>query len=275
MENTVDHLTPPSPRARSALARYMAEIGAYPLLSREEEAAVARQGRDALVLSNLRFVVKIAAGYCGRGLSLEDLINEGNLGLIQAAQRFDPARGVKFITYAAYWIRKALCQALSQQSSPVRLPRYQLLKSRRRKEEKGPDKGIDRPPLVVTSLDEPASPGGEGTQADFLSDDSVEDPEEAAVRLDLLSKVGALLDLLDEREKAVIVGRFGLSGSEGRTLKQVGEAFGLSRERIRQIEREVRWKLRDRLESAPRRRPDRKRGDIRKKPCNPFAGRGS
>lgn len=256
----VDHVTrSTAASSRRALTRYLSEIGGHRLLDKEEEFAIARHAQDLLVLSNLRFVVKIASGFQGRGLPMEDLISEGNVGLLRAAERFDPSRGIKFITYAAYWIRKALRQSLAEQASPVRIPRYQMLKARRAAERRDGDatpgrdgSRIDSFRPGVAFLDNPVQIEGETLLAEMIRDERVEDPEETMVKSDLVSKLAASLDCLDDRERAVIVGRFGLSGSECHTLKQIGETFGLSRERIRQIEREARLKLRARLESIPR-----------------------
>ncbi|MFQ5689930.1 MAG: RNA polymerase sigma factor RpoD/SigA [Gemmatimonadota bacterium] len=206
--------------ARS-LEHYLREIGRQPLLTREEEAWLAgriRRGderaRERLVKANLRFVVSVAKRYQNRGVPLPDLVNEGNLGLLRAAGRFDGSRGVRFISYAVWWIRQAIVQAVTRGS--------------------GRGAGSGAAPAWL-SLDAPLGEGREARLRDVLADPQPDDPG-AKVELDALrDALAASLTCLPEREERVLRLYFGLDGDPPRSLDQVGSELGVSRERVRQI----------------------------------------
>jgi len=233
-------------RPVTALERYLGEIRALPPLGREEEAAIGRmiagrldEAAHRLVLSNLRFVTQIAFEYRDRGLPLEDLISEGNMGLLEAAVRFDPHRGIRFITYAAWWVRKAIRIAIERHGSTVRIPSYQYRKAA----------GADTapPPAArcrTVSLDEPSAGDGSPAPADTLPDPRRIDPESEASRREHIRLLVRLWRHLDPREQEVLILRYGLSGDAQRTLGQVGADLGLSRERVRQIQSGAIGKLR-------------------------------
>src|SRR5262245_11062613 len=227
---------PDRPRTRSALNLYLSEIRTLPPLSREEEIVVGRRissgGREAeeeLVVSNLGFVVKIASEYQNMGVPFEDLLNEGNLGLLRAASRYDHRRGVKFITYASWWVRKSILKALSEQGATIKVPAYQRrVQSRRRAErealrarhghsasdpschECGPEAIATVTPRWV-SLDEEARAGGRPRLVEALVDPMCEDPEREIIRRENLARLFSGMSSLSEKERSVITRRFGLS----------------------------------------------------------------
>jgi len=259
------------------LARYLAEIADIPLLSREEERRLAdrigqgsKRAVDRLVSSNLGFVVKIATEYRNLGLPFEDLLNEGNLGLIEAAYRFDATKGNKFITYAMWWIRKSILKALSEKSRLVRVPStqsriarevYRAEQALRAKlgraptgEELSRDMGTDRrkierarrSTLLPQSLDEPIRVGDDDSR---VRGDLLEDPGPTSPESKLLDReeTDVLLDAFDdltEVQSRVLTRRYGLDGEAPMTLQELGERMGLSRERVRQIENNARMRLR-------------------------------
>jgi RNA polymerase sigma factor (sigma-70 family) len=220
------------------------------------------------VRSHLGFVVKIAREYMTMGLSFEDLLGEGNIGLIEAANRFDPTRGTKFITYAVWWIRKSILRALSRQGAIVRVPSYQLRKVRQVREagrrlthELGRE--ADREEISrdlrtnLETIDEILQVklrrlsledrvGGElgAPIASYLIDRSSADPEAELIKHDTQRRIRVALENLNDRELTVIVNRFGLGGGRMLTLREIGGKMGISRERVRQIEREARTRLR-------------------------------
>jgi RNA polymerase primary sigma factor len=259
----------------TALARYFTEIRRYAQLSREEEQSLAtdlNQGstdaRDGLVEANLSFVVKVASEYRNLGVPFEDLLNEGNLGLIEAAQRFDATKGTKFITYAIWWIRKSILKTLSERSTLVRVPSYQMKKFReiketeqrlRRKLGRKPDreeisKSLSRSlnkvdqilqySLREVSLDHKVGQDREQTISDYLVDETLPDVEGEMIDRENSSIVNEALEELTDQEQEVVCHRFGLKDGSARTLKQVGEIMHISRERVRQIENQAKRRLR-------------------------------
>ena len=264
------------PSGNRSLDVYLHEINKTPLLKREEEQALARKIRtgsqealDQLVKANLRFVVSIAKQYANQGLSLEDLINEGNLGLIKAAHRFDEKRGYKFISYAVWWIRQAMLQALAEHSRIVRLPLnragtlYRIGKmSRKLDQELGrlptPQEIANRLELSVeevvetmkianthVSLDDPYSNDkDDNALVDYLTDDDQVPPDEGTYTNALSEDMERALDTLTEREKLILTMYFGLSGEDPLTLEEIGKKMKLTRERIRQVKEKAIQRLR-------------------------------
>lgn len=254
---------------KDILSLYMKDIGAHPLLSREEERALALRAKegdeeafDRLVRSNLRYVVSVANRYKNFGLSLEDLINEGNIGLINAIKRFEPERGVKLITYAVWWIRQSIMHALADQKGTVKLPvkqagllhRISIEREKLRQElEREPTtfemserldmntseiEKLVRANRRCLSLDDAVSPDDDTSYLDLLEEPDAASVEESAVRHSLEEEVEDLLEGLDPRERDIIRMRYGFDG-EAMTLEEIGRELGLSRERIRQIEKKV------------------------------------
>ncbi len=260
----------------SSLARYLSEIGDYSILTKEQEMEIARRARargkpeqlNRLVESNLSFVVKIANEYRNLGLPFEDLLNEGNIGLIEASQRYDHTKGTKFITYAIWWIRKSILKALSEQSSIVRVPNYQLKKVRKvRDTEQNLARTLGRKPdkaelskeldstvskideilqikLREVSIDEKVGREKDIPLSDYLVDDQSVNPEDELLKHESEDLVRTALGSLTPQEHRVIINRFGLAGGRSFTLKEIGQSMGLSRERIRQIEAQAKKKLR-------------------------------
>jgi RNA polymerase primary sigma factor len=257
------------------LQTYLRDIDATPLLDAGQERDLAcrveegdPEARDHLVRANLRLVVRVARAYAGRGLPLEDLIAEGNLGLLRAAEGFEPARGLRFSTYACYWIRQSIKRALTNTANTVRLPAYVVeLLAKWRRARAGLAEELGRAPaeeevaarlglspkgrrVVRKALRIAASAAGgpEGSGLDGLAGDERARPPET--RLSGEEEVGRVLGLVERlggREATVLRLRFGLGGEGPLTLKAVGERLGLTRERVRQIEGEALAKLRDGL----------------------------
>ncbi len=261
----------------ASVAQYLTEIGRYPLLTRDEEIALAmrvqdgdEEARDKMIRSNLRLVVKIAGDYSGCGLAIEDLICEGNIGLMKGVERFDPKYGVKLSTYAAWWIKQAIKKALGNQSRTIRIPLHALETMRKitrssnqlvtelgrepTEREIADSNGVSEEKLAflreagqtVVSLDMPApgEPDDSRPLESIIPDESVTDPFEALQAESVRDNVGAALAFLDDREQGIIVARFGLNGEPAKTLEEVGDDFGVTRERIRQIQKVAMQKLR-------------------------------
>jgi len=256
---------PTSPTSRENLRVYLKEIGRIALLTREQEGELARRVRDGdaaakarLTEANLRLVVQIARRYVNRGLPLPDLIEEGNLGLLRAVEKFDADRGTRFSTYATWWIRQAIVRALANQARTIRLPVHVgLLLQRYKREQQRLTQELERAPTMeevaaamgttVDQLEEleeirqqPVSfetPIGEGGRIGDLIADPAADPLDALIslfreRADLVS----VLDDLAANERTVLRRRFGLEGDPPEKLEAIGQRLGLTRERIRQIE---------------------------------------
>ncbi len=264
---------------QSPLETYLREINETRLLTPadEQELAVAigegsAEARDRMVRANLRLVVNIARGYTGKGLGLQDLIEEGNLGLLRAVEGFDPAMGTRFSTYASYWIKQSIKRALINSAKTIRIPAYmvELLSKWRRAstrlgEELGrtptPEEvarvlGLPRKKLPIikkaikiynlTPQTDQADAGW--SLGEMVMDERSRTPEEELVEHDNMKHVLEQLEVMDPREATVLRMRFGLDNHEPRTLKEIGETLGLTRERVRQIETEALNKLADSLE---------------------------
>ncbi len=258
---------------------YLNEIGFSPLLSAEEEVYYARRARQGIesarhrmIESNLRLVVKISRRYVNRGLSLLDLIEEGNLGLIHAVEKFDPERGFRFSTYATWWIRQTIERALMNQTRTVRLPIHVVKElnvylraarelSHKLDHEPSADeiaRLLDRPVEDVqrmlglnervSSIDMPIAGDSEKTLGETLADANAHDPADEVQEEDIRTSIDLWLDQLPEKQREVLARRFGLRGHEVATLEEVGEEIGLTRERVRQIQVDGLKRLRDLLE---------------------------
>lgn len=258
-----------------SLDLYLREIGATPLITAREEVALAKrikEGDDTalekLTKANLRFVVSVAKQYQNQGLSLSDLINEGNIGLIKAAKRFDETRGFKFISYAVWWIRQAILQALAEQSRIVRLPLNRVgtlhkigkISSSLEQEygrEPSPDeiaRELELSEVEVSdtlkisnshlSLDAPFSVSEDNSLMDVLEDEFQPAPDEALLEESLRVEIERALDSLNPREAEVVNLYFGLTIEKALTLEEIGARFGLTRERVRQIKEKAIRRLR-------------------------------
>ncbi|MEI7472865.1 MAG: RNA polymerase sigma factor RpoD/SigA [Chitinophagaceae bacterium] len=263
-------------RESQSLEKYLQEIGKVELITPEEEVKLAVRIKEGdqialekLTKANLRFVVSVAKQYQNQGLTLPDLINEGNLGLIKAAQRFDETRGFKFISYAVWWIRQSILQALAEQSRIVRLPlnkvgltnriskAYSQLEQEYEREPSAEELAsfldIDLEEIRSTlsasvrhvSMDQPISDGEDGTLMDLLQNpNAVSTDNDLAFRLSLKTEIERSLSTLTERQKDVIRFFFGIGVDHPLTLEDIGERFNLTRERVRQIKDKAITKLR-------------------------------
>ena len=249
-----------------SLDLYLKEIGETPLLTPEEEVELAKrihkgdqEALEKLTKANLRFVVSVAKQYQNQGLSLADLINEGNIGLIKAAKRFDEKRGFKFISYAVWWIRQSILQALAEQSRIVRLPLnrvgtlHKIGKTASRLEQESgrapstseiaQELDMDEEEISATlqisnthlSLDRPFTEGESNSLKDVIEDEKSPAPDAEAMQESLKEEIERVLATLSEREAEVISLYFGINRERALTLEEIGEQFGLNRERVRQI----------------------------------------
>ena len=261
-------------RESASLDKYLQEISKEEMVSAEEEVELAqlirkgdKKALERLTRANLRFVVSVAKQYQNQGLSLPDLINEGNLGLLKAAERFDETRGFKFISYAVWWIRQIILQAISEQSRIVRLPLNQVgsvnkinreISKFEQENERRPSvheiaDNIDLPQEKIDdamnisgrhlSVDAPFSDAEDGSLLDVLINEDIPPTDVSLVSESLKSEIQAALSVLNERERNVIEASYGL-GMQELTLEEIGEKYGLSRERVRQIKEKAIRKLR-------------------------------
>lgn len=245
----------------------MREISETPLLTPQEEIELAarikkgdKEARTRMIKANLRLVVKIAQDYSNYGLPLADLISEGNIGLMKAVERFDPAKGGKLSTYGSWWIKQSIKRALANQSKTIRLPVHmvdKIAKLRRissmlteaygrepTDEELCEETGIPRKKLAMlkraaqrpTSLDAPVGDDESSNYSEIIGDEHAVDPFEALSDKNMVNQIDDLLEVLDERESKIIEARFGLDGKTPLTLEEVGREFGVTRERIRQLQ---------------------------------------
>jgi RNA polymerase primary sigma factor len=268
-----------SPSPQTPLETYLREINETALLTARDEQELAGKiadgdvrARDRMVRANLRLVVNIARGYTGKGLSLQDLIEEGNLGLLRAVEGFDPAVGTRFSTYASYWIKQSIKRALINSAKTIRIPAYmvELLSKWRRAtarltEELGrtptPEEvarvlGLPKKKLPIikkairiynsTPQTDQAEAGW--SLGEMIMDERIKNPEDELVEHDVLKHVLEMIEELDQREATVLRMRFGLADTTPHTLKEIGEQLGLTRERVRQIETEALKKLGDGLQ---------------------------
>jgi len=263
-------------RESESLEKYLQEIGKVDLITADEEVKLAKRIKEGdqvalekLAKANLRFVVSVAKQYQNNGLSLGDLINEGNVGLIKAAKRFDETRGFKFISYAVWWIRQSIMQALAEQSRIVRLPLNRVgslnkisrtFSELEQKFQREPSPEELAEVLDVTadevvdtmkisgrhvSMNAPFVQGEENSLIDVLENDSEETPDSGLIVDSLRREVQSALSTLTQRESDVIILYFGLNGEQALTLEEIGEKFGLTRERVRQIKEKATRRLKN------------------------------
>jgi RNA polymerase nonessential primary-like sigma factor len=272
-----------SPRAEKSLDAtqlYLNEIGYSPLLTADEEKYYARQarsgdesGRQRMIESNLRLVVKISRRYINRGLTLLDLIEEGNLGLIRAVEKFDPDLGFRFSTYATWWIRQTIERAIMNQTRTIRLPIHVVkelniyLRAARELTQKLDHEPtaeeiaemLDRPVADVKrmlglnerviSMDTPVGPDSDNSMVDLIADIQVCDPSQLLQDMDIKDNIAIWLEELSDKQREVVSRRFGLRGYESSTLEEVGREIGLTRERVRQIQVDALKRLRSIMET--------------------------
>ena len=259
----------------ASLKLYLREISKTPLLTIQDEIDLAERIRNGdadarahMIRANLRLVVKIAQDYSNYGLPVTDLISEGNIGLMKAVERFDPEKGGKLSTYAAWWIKQSIKRALANQSKTIRLPVHmvdKIAKMRRisamlaealgrepTDDELAEEVGLPRRKLAMlrqasqrpTSLDAPINEGEATEYGEVISDERAENPFDMLADKNLHGEIDGLLSVLDERERRIIDERFGLTGKTPMTLEDVGREFGVTRERIRQLQNSALNKMR-------------------------------
>lgn len=262
----------------TSLRIYLNEIGKTDLLTPAQEVELAarikkgdKDARTHMIKANLRLVVKIAQDYSNYGLSLQDLISEGNIGLMKAVERFDPELGGKLSTYASWWIKQSIKRALANQSKTIRLPIHMVDKiSRMRRianmlteelgrepsdQELATELGIPRKKLALlkqasqrpASLNAPIQDGEAGEYGELISDEKMVDPAMNLETKNMHSEVDELFEQLDDREQRIIDARFGLTGAKPKTLEEIGVEFGVTRERIRQLQNSALTKMRKAL----------------------------
>lgn len=262
--------------SNDSVRMYLSEIGRVPLIDGKKEVELARRirkgdagAKQQLAEANLRLVVSIAKKYIGRGLSFLDLIQEGNIGLFRAVEKFDPERGFKFSTYATWWIRQAITRAIADQARTIRIPVHMVETinklthtQRRLVQELGREPTLEELAVEmemdikkvqhiqkisqdIVSLEAPVGSEEDSKLGDFIEDEEAINPFEATNRQLKKENVHAMLDFLTPRERKIIEMRFGLQDGIGHTLEEVGQEFGVTRERIRQIEAKVLQKMRD------------------------------
>lgn len=259
----------------SSMKFYLREISHTALLTIEEEAALAerikqgdQEAREHMIRANLRLVVKIAGDYAGYGVSMSDLVSEGNVGLMKAVDRFDPEKGGKFSSYGVWWIKASIKRALADQSKTVRLPVHmgdkiarirriassltEVLGREPTDDDLAEETGLSRHNVAMlkqaalrpTSLDAPVNAGEATEYSEIIADEAASNPLDLLSDKNLHDQIGELLASLDERERRIIDGRFGLNGLKPMLLEDVGREFGVSRERIRQIQNSALVKMR-------------------------------
>lgn len=269
-----------SQRNNDKLQKYLEDIAKIPLLTPDEEVELARRIKqndqkalEKLVSANLRFVVSVSKSYQNNGLSLEDLINEGNLGLIKAAYRFDETRGFKFISYAVWWIRQAILQAIAEQSRVIRLPLNRIgILTKINKVQSTFEQEFDREPTTEEiaqildmdsgeiaisiknarrpiSMDAPLVASSNNRVVDIIENKHLPEPDTAIMRNSLVEEVNDVLKSLSARESRILTLYYGLNGEKAHTLEEVGVKFKLTRERVRQIKEKALSKLRNKKNS--------------------------
>jgi len=261
-----------------AMKCYMDDIGHIPLVNKDEEVVLAglikagdMQAREKLIRANLRLVVKIAHDFKGMGLPLQDLVSEGNIGLMRAAEKFDPEKGAKFSSYAAWWIKQAMRRALSEKSKTIRVPIASVGKINKIRtmrstltEKLGRDPTdreiadrldfservvtrLKRADLKTVSLHDPILRGEDGELKNLIPDESSATPYRMLDDSESVQRLNMLLQSLDKRERTILLMRYGLDGTPPRTLEQISKKIGRTRERVRQIQKRALNKLRSQI----------------------------